>query len=134
MVILQSYFPSYNYQQDKSTYYDSWITIQTVLKIAASNLYCKITLVWLDFSLSVWSVVRTGKSVISAHCIIAALLTSTFIRPLTKRILNYMYGENVWRYSRWCDHRDEQRSPEVIFKDVKLHAALDWLWTGIICQ
>ncbi len=53
MVILQSYFQSYNYQQDKSTYYDCWITIQTSLKIAANNLYCKITLVWLDSSLSV---------------------------------------------------------------------------------
>ncbi len=39
--------------QDKSTYYDSWITLQTALKIDASNLYCKITLVWLDSSLSV---------------------------------------------------------------------------------
>ncbi len=53
MVILQSYFPSYNYQQDKSTSYDCWITQQTALKIAVSNLYCKITLVWLDSSLSV---------------------------------------------------------------------------------
>ncbi len=53
MVILQSYFKSYNYQQDKSTYYDCWITRQTALKIAASNLYCKITLVWLNSSLSV---------------------------------------------------------------------------------
>ncbi len=53
MVILQSYFRSYNYQQDKSTYHDCWITLQTALKIAASNLYCKITLVWLDSSLSV---------------------------------------------------------------------------------
>ncbi len=53
VVILQSYFPSYNYQQDKSTYYDCWITLQSALKIAASNLYCKITLVWLDSSLSV---------------------------------------------------------------------------------
>ncbi len=48
-----SYFPSYNYQQDKRTYYDSWIALQTALKIAAYNLYCKITLVWLDSSLSV---------------------------------------------------------------------------------
>ncbi len=48
---LQSYFPSYNYQQDTSTYYDCWITLQTAFKIAASNLYCKITLVWLDSSL-----------------------------------------------------------------------------------
>ncbi len=55
MVMLQSYFPSNNYQQDKSTYYDYWITLQTALKIAASNLYCKITLVWLDSSLSVVS-------------------------------------------------------------------------------
>ncbi len=31
------------------------ITLQTALKIAASNLYCKITLVWLDSSLSVSS-------------------------------------------------------------------------------
>ncbi len=53
MIILQSYFPSYNYQQDKRTYYDCWITLQTALKIDASNLYCKITLVWLDSSLSV---------------------------------------------------------------------------------
>ncbi len=53
VVILQSYFPSYNYQQDKSTYYDCWITLQTALKIAASNLSCKIILVWLDSSLSV---------------------------------------------------------------------------------
>ncbi len=52
MVILQSYFPSYNYQQDKSTYYDCWITLKTAPKIAVSNLYCKITLVWLDSSLS----------------------------------------------------------------------------------
>ncbi len=29
------------------------ITLQTALKIDASNLYCKITLVWLDSSLSV---------------------------------------------------------------------------------
>ncbi len=53
MIILQSYLPSYNYQQDKATYYDCWITLQTALKIAASNLYCKITLVWLESSLSV---------------------------------------------------------------------------------
>ncbi len=53
MVFLQSYFPLYNYLQDKSTYYDCWITLQTSLKIAASNLYCKITLFWLDSSLSV---------------------------------------------------------------------------------
>ncbi len=53
MVILQSYFPSYSYQQDKSTYYDCWITLQTAPKIATSNLYCNITLVWLDSSLSV---------------------------------------------------------------------------------
>ncbi len=53
MVIVQSYFPSYNYQQDKSTYYVSWITLQTALKIAGSNLYCKIILVWLDSSLNV---------------------------------------------------------------------------------
>ncbi len=53
VVILQSYFSSYNYQQDKSTYYDCWITLQTALKIAASNLYCKITLVWLSSSLIV---------------------------------------------------------------------------------
>ncbi len=53
VVILQLYFPSYNYQQYKSTYYDCWITLQTVLKIATSNFYCKITLVWLDSSLSV---------------------------------------------------------------------------------
>ncbi len=53
MVILMSYFSSYNYEQDKSTYYDCWITLQTALKIAASNLYCKIILVWLDSSLSV---------------------------------------------------------------------------------
>ncbi len=53
MVILQSYFPSYDYQQDKSTYYDCWITLQTALIIAASNLYCKTTLVWLNSSLSV---------------------------------------------------------------------------------
>ncbi len=39
--------------QDKSTYYDCLITLQTALKNAASNLYCKITLVWLDSSLSV---------------------------------------------------------------------------------
>ncbi len=52
MVILQSYFPSYSYQQDKSTYYDCWNTPQTALKIAASNLYGKIILVWLDSSLS----------------------------------------------------------------------------------
>ncbi len=52
VVILQSYFPSYNYQQDKRTYYDCWITLQSALKIAASNMYCKITLVWLDTSLS----------------------------------------------------------------------------------
>ncbi len=51
--MLQSYFTSHNYQQDKSTYYDCWITLQTALKIAASNLYCKITLVWMDSSLSV---------------------------------------------------------------------------------
>ncbi len=31
----------------------TWITIQNAHKIAASNLYCKITLVWLDSSLSV---------------------------------------------------------------------------------
>ncbi len=55
MIILQSHFPSYNYQQDKSAYYDCWITLQTTLKIAASNLYYKITLVWLDSSLSVVS-------------------------------------------------------------------------------
>ncbi len=53
VVIVQSYFPSYNYQQDKSTYDDCWITLQTALKIVGSNLYCKITLVWLDSSLSV---------------------------------------------------------------------------------
>ncbi len=53
MVILQSYFSSYNYQQDERTYYDCWITLQTALKIAANNLYCKITFVWLDSSLSV---------------------------------------------------------------------------------
>ncbi len=55
MVIVQSYFLSYNYQQDKSTYYDCSITLQTAVKIAASNVYCKITLVWLDSSLSVVS-------------------------------------------------------------------------------
>ncbi len=49
VVILQSYLPSYNYQQDKSTYYDCWITPLTALKISARNLYCKITLVLLDF-------------------------------------------------------------------------------------
>ncbi len=54
MVILQTYFTSYNYQQDKSTYYDCWIILQTALKIAASNLYCKITLVCLDSSLSAY--------------------------------------------------------------------------------
>ncbi len=53
MVILQSYFPSYNYKQDTSTYYDCWITLQTALKIADSNLYCKITLDWLDSLFSV---------------------------------------------------------------------------------
>ncbi len=52
MLILQSYFPSYNYQQDRSAYYDYWIILQIALKIAASNLYCKITLVWLNSSLS----------------------------------------------------------------------------------
>ncbi len=51
----KSYFPSYNYrdQHDKTTYYDCWITLKTALKIVVSNLYCKITLVWLDYSLSV---------------------------------------------------------------------------------
>ncbi len=41
MVILQSYFPSYNYQQDKCTYYDCWITPQTALKIAAYSTILK---------------------------------------------------------------------------------------------
>ncbi len=36
-----------------NTYYDCSITLQTALKIAVMNLYCKITLVWLDSSLSV---------------------------------------------------------------------------------
>ncbi len=36
-----------------NTYYDCWITLQTALKIDACNLYCKITLVWLDSSLRV---------------------------------------------------------------------------------
>ncbi len=36
-----------------NAYYNCWITLQTALKIAASNLNCKITLVWLDSSLSV---------------------------------------------------------------------------------
>ncbi len=31
----------------------TWITLQIALKIDASNLYCKITLVWLDSSLGV---------------------------------------------------------------------------------
>ncbi len=36
------------YQQVNSTYYDCWITLQTALKITASNLYSKITwtLLW----------------------------------------------------------------------------------------
>ncbi len=53
VVNLQSYFLSYNYQHDKSIYYDCWITLKTAPQIAASNLYCKITFVWLDSSLSV---------------------------------------------------------------------------------
>ncbi len=50
---------------DNSAYYDCWITLQIALKIAASNLYCKITLVWLDSSLSVshwnWDVFLSDK-------------------------------------------------------------------------
>ncbi len=59
VVLLLSYFPSYNYQQDKSTHYYCWITIQNALKIATSNLYCKITLVWLDSSLIAVSLTYT---------------------------------------------------------------------------
>ncbi len=33
----------WQYIYPASTYYDCWITLQTALKIAASNLYCKIT-------------------------------------------------------------------------------------------
>ncbi len=40
--------------QDTSTYYDCWITLQTALKIDVSNLFYKITLVWLDSSLWVY--------------------------------------------------------------------------------
>ncbi len=75
MVILQSYFPSYNYQQDKSIYCDCWITLQTALKSAASNLYCKITLVSLDSSLSVS---------------IASLV------PYSSKV-----GVRAWRYQVW---------------------------------
>ncbi len=69
-VILQSHFPSYNYQQDKSTYYDCWITLQIAFKIAASNLYCKITLIWLDSSLSVHTSANYLKTALSIAIII----------------------------------------------------------------
>ncbi len=45
-----------------NTYYDCWITLQTTLKIDASDLYCKITLIWLASSLSVLSGGSGGSS------------------------------------------------------------------------
>ncbi len=48
MVILQSYFPSC-----KITVHTKTVVLQTALKITDSNWFCKITLVWLDSSLSV---------------------------------------------------------------------------------
>ncbi len=39
-----------------NTYYDCWIILQTALKIADSNLYCKIRLVWLDSSPSAYTI------------------------------------------------------------------------------
>ncbi len=39
-------------------------TLQTALNIAASNLYCKITLVWLDSecSMKIWPQNQTGQT------------------------------------------------------------------------
>ncbi len=45
------------------------MTLQTALKIDASNLYCKITLVWLDSSLSVPLSTLQQKTTISKDCV-----------------------------------------------------------------
>ncbi len=100
--IIALYFYSTCYQQDNSTYHDCWITIQTTLKIAASNFYCKIT--WTLLWVYIYCVV-CYRMIAPSNVKVLVMSLHTFTLLMTiwnvQSTMRCLYGITFFPYDKW---------------------------------